>query len=110
MPKGRPGTALLIDLGKVADVAEVWVNGQLAGTAWKAPYRVNIGTLVKKGDNLLEVRVADLWVNRLIGDAQPGAKKVTYAPLSTYTAKAPLRASGLIGPVMLVSQSGVSGS
>jgi hypothetical protein len=100
LPKGaEAGTPLFIDLGKVGDVAEVRVNGQLAGTAWKAPYHVNIGPLVQRGDNMLEVRVADLWVNRLIGDAQPDAKKITYTSLPTYTAKAPLRPAGLIGPV-----------
>jgi (4-O-methyl)-D-glucuronate---lignin esterase len=48
------------------------------------------------------VRVADLWVNRLIGDAQPGADKTTYTPMPTYRADAPLRPSGLIGPVTLL--------
>jgi hypothetical protein len=106
VPKGlKPRTPLLIDLGKVGDVAEVRVNGQFAGTAWKAPYRVNIGPFIRNGDNLLEVRVADLWVNRLIGDAQPNAVKITFTALPTYTAKAPLRASGLIGPVALISES-----
>jgi len=57
---------------------------------------------VKKGDNSVEVRVANLWVNRLIGDAQPGAQKVTFTAAPTYTADAPLRTSGLIGPVTLL--------
>ena len=41
--------------------------------------------------------------NRLIGDAQPGAKKVGYTVMPTYKADAPLRPSGLIGPVRLMS-------
>jgi hypothetical protein len=49
----------------------------------------------------VEIRVANLWVNRLIGDAQPGAKKVTFTAAPTYTADAPLRPAGLIGPVTL---------
>jgi hypothetical protein len=103
MPKGqKAGAPLLIDLGKVGDVAEVRVNGQSAGIAWKAPYRLDIGALMKKGDNDLEVRVADLWVNRLIGDAQPGASKVTFTAVPTYTKDAPLRPSGLMGPVTLL--------
>ena len=48
-----------------------------------------------------EVRVANLWVNRLIGDAQPGARKVAFVVAPTYKADAPLRPSGLIGPVRL---------
>jgi hypothetical protein len=102
LPKGaHPGKPLLLDLGKVAELAEVRVNGLLVGTVWHAPYRIDIGNAVKSGTNQLDVRVADLWVNRLIGDAQPGATKITYTALKTYKPDAPLRASGLIGPVTL---------
>jgi len=42
-------------------------------------------------------------VNRLIGDAQPGAARVTYTPMPTYGPQATLRPSGLIGPVRVLS-------
>ena len=100
----KAGAPLKLDLGKVGDVAEVYVNGQLAGTVWKAPYSLEIGRLLKKGANNIEIRVANLWVNRLIGDTQPGAQKVTFTAAPTYTADAPLRPSGLIGPVTLWGQ------
>lgn len=98
----KPGALLRLDLGQVDDVAEVRVNGKSVGVVWKAPYRVDIGNAVKRGSNTLEVAVADLWVNRLIGDAQPGAHKVAFTIFSTYPASAPLRPSGLIGPVRLI--------
>jgi hypothetical protein len=105
-PKGwRPGAPLWLDLGQVGDLAEVRVNGKPAGAAWHAPYRLDIGPLVKPGRNSLEVRVANLWVNRLIGDAQPGAAKITYTTMPTYRPGAPLRPSGLIGPVRLLGDS-----
>jgi hypothetical protein len=97
----KPGAALKLDLGRVGDVAEVVVNGKPAGIAWKPPYEVDVGPLVVAGTNTVEVRVANLWVNRLIGDAQPGAAKVTFTAAPTYKADAPLRPSGLIGPVTL---------
>lgn len=100
-----PGKPLLIDLGTIGDVAEVRVNGQLAGTAWQAPYRVDIGRLMKRGRNQLDIRVANLWVNRLIGDQQPGAAPIAYTATPSYTAEAPLRPSGLIGPVRLLTVS-----
>ena len=103
LPKGtQPKSPLLLDLGKVGDLAEVTVNGTLVGTVWHAPYRLDIGRALKSGRNLLQVSVADLWVNRLIGDAQPGAHKTTYTTMPTYRADAPLRPSGLIGPVILL--------
>ena len=99
------GKQLMLDLGAVGDVAEVRVNGKLMGTAWKAPYRVDIGPAVHPGRNELEIRVADLWVNRLIGDAQPGViHKITFTSLPTYGPDAPLRPSGLIGPVSLLAE------
>jgi hypothetical protein len=106
LPKGASGGHLMLDLGQVGSVAEVRVNGTLVGTSWHAPYRLDIGAAVKAGANRLEVRVADLWVNRLIGDAQPGAAKITYTTLPTYRADAPLRPSGLIGPVSISQQTG----
>lgn len=104
LPKGvKPGAPLWIDLGKIGDVAEVRVNGQLAGTSWFAPYRLDIGKLVKPGSNRLEVKVANLWVNRLIGDQQPGATRITFTAAPTYRPDAPLRPSGLVGPVTLLA-------
>ena len=104
-PRGwKAGQPLWIDLGAVRELAEVSVNGIVAGTAWHAPYRVDIGAVTKAGRNRLAVKVANLWVNRLIGDAQPGAQKITYTAMPTYRADAPLRPSGLIGPVELLGQ------
>ena len=90
-----------LDLGRVGDVAEVRVNGVLVGTAWKAPWTVDIGSAAKSGSNAIEVRVANLWVNRLVGDQQPGAANVAFVAIPTYKPDAPLRPSGLLGPVTL---------
>ena len=97
----KPGQPLRIDLGETREIAEVIVNGKSAGFVWHPPYSIDIRGVAKAGRNTLQFRVASLWVNRLIGDAQPGARKVTWTALPTYTSKAPLRRSGLIGPVTL---------
>ena len=98
------GEKMWLDLGKVGDVAEISVNGRNAGTVWTDPNRIEIGALVRRGVNTIEVRVANLWVNRLIGDMQPGATKVAFVAAPTYRPDAPLRPSGLIGPVTLVAE------
>jgi hypothetical protein len=104
-PKGvKAGQPMVLDLGQVADIAQVSVNGREVGYAWKAPYRVEITRALKPGRNTLEVKVADRWINRLVGDAQPGAKKITWTALPTYKADAPLTPSGLIGPVTLLTR------
>lgn len=97
------GGGVTLDLGSVGDLAEVRVNGTMAGTAWHAPWQVALGTLLKAGRNSIEVRVTNLWVNRLVGDAQPGVVKSTFTTTPTYRADAPLRPSGLLGPVTLMS-------
>lgn len=92
----------VLDLGCVKDLAEVYVNGQYCGTAWKEPYRVDVSRALKPGENTLEVRVANTWPNRLIGDEQPGAKRVAWTDSRPYRASDALRPAGLLGPVKLV--------
>jgi hypothetical protein len=92
---------LRLDLARVGDVAEVRVDGTPVGTAWKAPWTVEIGAATRSASNTIEVRVANLWVNRLIGDKQPGATPMAFVAIPTYKPDAPLRPSGLIGPVTL---------
>lgn len=97
------GERILLDLGDVRELAAVKVNGKSVGTAWNAPYRLDVTDALRPGRNEIAIRVVNLWPNRLIGDKQPGAKPVTFAPASTYTADSPLLASGLLGPVQLLS-------
>jgi hypothetical protein len=59
---------VVLDLGRVEVIAEVWLNGKRAGSVWKEPYRLDVTDAVRAGANQLEVRVATLWSNRLIGD------------------------------------------
>jgi hypothetical protein len=61
---------VILDLGKVQVIAQPIVNGHDFGTLWKPPFRVDITDAVKQGRNTVEVRVVNLWPNRLIGDEQ----------------------------------------
>jgi (4-O-methyl)-D-glucuronate---lignin esterase len=97
-------TRIILDLGEFHELADVVVNGKTVRTVWKPPFRADISSTLKPGANVLEIRVTNLWVNRLIGDAQPGAEKVTFTVSAPYNANAPLRPSGLIGPVRIVRQ------
>ena len=91
----------ILDLGQVGCLAEVIVNGQKLGTLWKNPYTIDITDALRKGENHLELKVVNLWVNRLIGDLQPDCKqKYTYCSFDKfYRADSPLQPSGLITPV-----------
>jgi hypothetical protein len=98
------GGQLWLDLGEVKNIAEVIVNGKSLGIVWKQPFRVDVTHGLKAGDNAIEIRVTNLWVNRLIGDQQPGVKnKITYTTMPFYQANSPLLPSGLLGPVVIKS-------
>ncbi len=100
---GKPEGRIIIDLGTVGNLAEVYVNGKFCGTAWKQPFKVDITDAVREGGNELQIRVANLWVNRLIGDEQPDCpEKITFTDARHYRADSPLLPSGLIGPVKII--------
>ncbi|MDD4115076.1 MAG: glycosyl hydrolase [Massilibacteroides sp.] len=61
---------IILDLGKLEDIAELKVNGQKAGVLWYPPYTADITSLLKTGSNSLEISVTNNWANRLIGDEQ----------------------------------------
>ena len=99
----QPEEKMILDLGNVADLAEVYVNGEYCGAAWKEPYKVDISQAVKAGVNTLEVKVANVWVNRLIGDEQPGATRIGWTDSQGFNGSEPLVPAGLLGPVKIVS-------
>ena len=102
------GSRLSLDLGAVANLAEVSVNGQPLGVLWKAPFTVDATAALKPGVNHIEIGVTNLWVNRLIGDQQPGVTKpIAFTVGKPYGADAPLLPSGLLGPVHIVRRSAV---
>lgn len=97
--------SLTLDLGKVAVMAEVFVNGQNLGVVWKAPFKLDVTAALKPGKNDIKVIVTNLWVNRLIGDQQPGIEnKISYTTMPFYSAQSKLQPSGLMGPVRLLEK------
>jgi len=61
---------LWLDLGVVKNLAEVSLNGTPLGILWKPPFRIDVTGTAKPGKNRLEIKVTNLWPNRLIGDEQ----------------------------------------
>jgi hypothetical protein len=96
------GAKLWIDLGDVKNLAEVAVNGKPVGIVWHAPYRVDVTSALRPGANEISIKVANAWVNRLIGDQQPNAEKITFTVIHPYKADSPLLTSGLLGPVVVI--------
>ncbi len=121
------GYALSLDLGQVKNIAEVSVNGKPLGILWKPPFRADIIGAVKPGKNKLEIKVTNLWPNRLIGDEQfpddcvfeksgtikewpawltnglprPEPRRLTFTTWKHWKKDDKLLSSGLLGPVTI---------
>jgi len=94
-----------VDLGNVMVMARVKVNGKDAGGVWTNPYRVDITPYLTAGKNILEVDVVNNWRNRLIGDAALAPdERLTYTNIPLLGANEPLQASGLLGPVRIITE------
>ena len=113
---------LYLNLGIVKNMARVRLNGKDLGVVWTSPWQVNIADVVKKKGNKLEIDVANLWANRLIGDESlpdDGVKdnkwpdwllngtprtsgRYTFTTHRFYKKGDPLMESGLLGPVNIL--------
>jgi hypothetical protein len=96
---------LFLDLGTVHVMAQVKLNGRDLGVVWCAPWRCALPAgLLRASGNELEITVANLWVNRLIGDAGlPPEQRQTWTTRNPYKKETPLLPSGLLGPVRLLT-------
>jgi hypothetical protein len=109
LPKGWIGgdRRVTLDLGEMWAVAEVRLNGRDLGVLWNRPFRADISAAAREGSNRLVVRVANNWVNRLVGDALGLGPKVTRTNVTTTGVpsrawrEVELRPSGLMGPVQV---------
>ncbi|CDD05679.1 sugar binding domain protein glycosyl hydrolase family 2 [Prevotella sp. CAG:592] len=94
--------SVVIDLGTVADIATVYVNGKQCGTAWRPPYTVDITQAVKKGKNSLKIVVVNTWANALQGNDEGKAPFTGIWTNGKYRrASKDLLPSGLTSPIMI---------
>jgi hypothetical protein len=97
------GQKIILDVGTVKDMAEVYLNGTRVDFLWKAPFVVDITAAVKVGSNKLEIKITNEWTNRLAGDAvHPDHKVLSSWPMPFGARQYELSPSGLIGPVKLL--------
>ncbi len=119
------GKRTYLDLGHVEIAAEVKINGVTLPTLWKAPFVVDATDALQAGSNQIEIRVTNLWTNRLIGDAalpdqsgydssdktmvdwyannqpQPAGPRSTFTTFDFHKSDKTLLPSGLLGPVQM---------
>ncbi|MEJ6979717.1 glycosyl hydrolase [Pedobacter sp. P351] len=123
----QAGKRLFLDLGRVEVIAELKINGKEVDVLWKEPFIADITDAVKRGPNQLEIKVTNLWQNRLIGDEhlpveheysehrfikklpdwyvnnqpKPG-ERIGFAVWKNFDKDSPLLESGLLGPLRLL--------
>ena len=102
--KVQKGRKYFLNFDKVCVMAHIWLNGKDMGIIWTNPYRVEITSALKEGDNGLRIEVANLWPNRLIGDLQTeNGRRYTFTTYNRFRKGDPLLESGLIGKAYITS-------
>ena len=101
LDKMEPGSSYRLNLGKVDEIAKVYVNGKEIRTLWCEPYSADVTGALHEGDNELKIELTSTWFNRLVYDASlPENLRKTWV-ISGPGKDSPLRPSGLLGPVSL---------
>ena len=129
-PATSGSTLWELELGDVRVVAEARLNDTDLGIVWKQPFTVDVTKALRPGKNELEIKVTNLWPNRMIGDeqyaddsttdgtwlkgslnawpdwiinktARPDPRRITFTTFKHYQKDSPLIPSGLLGPVKL---------
>ena len=94
-----------LDAGKIANIAEVFVNGKSCGVIWTAPYRVDVTKALRPGKNDLRIEVTNTWFNRMKGDLLlPEKERITNTNAPFWAKHKPLLPAGLLGPVTLITE------
>jgi len=97
-----PNRRFYLDLGVVKNLADVTLNGKEQGILWKEPFRLDVTDALQPGQNHLEIKVTNLWPNRMIGDQLLAPeKRITWLEYKPYGSFDPLLLSGILGPVVI---------
>ncbi len=124
--KAMKGKHAILDLGRVENIAEVIINNSDTIVLWKAPYKTDVTSYLRSGENSITILVTNLYPNRIIGDEHLSEKyaydeygrikqlpswyknnenierdRVLFLPWKYYSATDPLLESGLLGPTIL---------
>ncbi len=125
---GHSRAGVWLDVGKVMNLARVRLNGHDLGVLWTSPWRLDARSALTPKHNILEISVANLWRNRLVGDERlppdadfapggnilrwpewlvkgerrPTTGRFSFASWKHFGKDSPLLPSGLIGPVRIL--------
>jgi|CXWL01.1.fsa_nt_gi hypothetical protein len=91
----------------IREAANIYVNGQKAGSLWCPPYKLDVTNLVKSGRNEIRVVVANTAINYMAGRKLPDYKLLNLRYGERFQPqemeKIQVLPSGLIGTLKIVS-------
>ncbi len=104
MPAFTSGQHIYMELGEVSSLAQVHLNGTDIGVVWTSPWRIEVTSAIKTGNNKLEIEVVNTWINRLLADQKlPKEQRLTWTASPAIRAQKP-QPAGLLGPVVIKAQ------
>jgi hypothetical protein len=98
------GSRAYVTFGDIQEIARVFVNGQDCGIIWTPPYSADITQHLRSGKNEIEVKVANTWNNRIVGD-MTNPDGIAYASTNAkrkFNKNSPLLKSGLTGKAQII--------
>ena len=91
----------------IREAANIYINGQRAGSLWCPPYKLDVTKLLKPGANTVRLEVANTALNYMAGRKLPDYKLLTLRYGERFQAqdmdKIQVLPSGILGSVKLVS-------
>jgi hypothetical protein len=96
---------LWLQFEEVNNLASIYLNGKACGVVWTYPYRIHISEAIKKGTNVLEIKVTNTWANRLIGDQKLSEEdRLTWTTAPFRLKDEPLLKAGLLGDIKIIKE------
>lgn len=101
----KSNTPIYIHFDDIKAMGTVYLNGKEVSTLWTAPYETDLSDVLVDGENHLEVKVANLWVNKLIEERlKSKEKRSTWTLVDVVQPDQPLESSGIIGKCYLFTR------
>lgn len=94
-------TSCFLNLGRVANIAEVEINGAHVGTLWCEPYCIDVSGKIKQGENKLKIKVTNTWFNRLVYDSSLQKEQRKTWAVNLPAPNQPLLPAGLTAPITI---------
>ena len=107
LPEQKLGSGMQAWLeGPIREAAVVYVNDKRAGSVWCPPYSLDVTSLLRPGENMVRVEVANLALNYMAGHSLPDYRLLNLRYGVRFEAqdmdKVRPIAAGLFGPIRLL--------